>query len=169
MPFPPSFLRCLFASVALVPYSPPLPRCLGASFKRGVFTLAQPSPAQYLAADSGQEAAPGMEIDGTILEQKLETMYQAIITETFRQLLQHQQGSLESHRAAGTVADPLLDLIQQGIVHLEPVFPGSTDAQLRRHYKVSLSHQLSPAEIEQVRSNPAFESFYEKPADELPM
>lgn len=97
-------------------------------------------------------------------------MYQAIITEAFAELLQRYKGDFTKVPVQeAPYIKPLVDLIHKGAVSLEPVFPGVTDPQMNRFYKVSLPKELSPAEQQQLRSNPAFEGFYEKPADELPL
>jgi hypothetical protein len=97
-------------------------------------------------------------------------MYQAIVTEAFAELLQRHDGDLTAiPEQASSDLQPLVKLLKNEMVNFQPVFPGSSDPEMKRHYKVSLSSALSPADIQQLQANPAFESFYEKPADELPM
>lgn len=97
-------------------------------------------------------------------------MYHAIFTEAFAELLQRYNGDFTKVPVQqAPYIRPLVEMIQQGIITLEPVFPGVSDPQMTRFYKVSLPKELSPAAKQQLQSNPAFESFYEKPDDELPM
>lgn len=97
-------------------------------------------------------------------------MYQAIISEDFSQLLQRFNGDLSKVPARKSLgAYPMIQLLKKKKIKLEPIFPGIKDSDMARHYTVSFPIQPTAEEIEQMQQSPAFESFYEKPTDELPM
>jgi len=97
-------------------------------------------------------------------------MYQAMVTATFAQLLQRYDWDLTRiPKSDAAVAEPLIEFSRKHMIRLEPVFPGVHDPELIRYCTVSLLKKLSAADLRQLQSCAVFESFYQKPADELPM
>jgi hypothetical protein len=97
-------------------------------------------------------------------------MYQAILTAAFAHLLQQYDWDLSRiPKNEAALAEPLIEFSRKHMISLEPVFPGISDPELFRYCTVSLLKKLSPKDLSRLQSCTVFESFYQKPADELPM
>jgi hypothetical protein len=62
----------------------------------------------------------------------------------------------------------LFQLLKKGDVTLSPVFQGTQDKELARHFKFNVKTEVLTKLKELVQDSPSFDGFYTKPEDQTP-